>query len=140
MQTASVQPESVKRVVLCGCLKLLGRVLKVCMSSSDLHDDSDLIATATGAMIKVVQKPTLLDNMPDTVHDALGCLHYLTSIPEGKHQALKLLTVDKTEDLWRAALTWLEDDSQPEMHWGIAARKATSCPFTYHMLVEAQHL
>ena len=140
MQTASVQSELVKEEVLCGGLKLLGLVLEVCRSSTDLHGESDLIATAIGAMFEVLQKPTPFDSMSDMVRDALGCLHYLTSIPAGRQQALQLLTVDKIECLLRAALTWLEDDSQPEMHWGIAARKATFCPIMYHVLAELQHV
>lgn len=140
MQTAHVELETGKREVLGYSLNLLGSVLKVCTSSTDLHDESDLIATAIGAVIKVVQKPTLVDSMADLVRLALGCLYYLTSIPAGRQQALQLLTVDKIEDILRAALSWLEDHSQPEMHWDIAARKATFCPLMYHVLVEPRHI
>ena len=136
MQTAHVQLESGKREVLGGCLKLLGSVLKVCTSSTDLHDESDLIATAIGATIEVLQKPTPLDSMPDLVHLALGCLYYLTSIPAGRQPALQLLTADNIEDVLRAALTWLEDESQPAMHWAIAARKAT---FSHLCIIRLLH-
>lgn len=128
MQNASVQPESVEREVLCGCLTLLWPVLEACTSSTDLHDESDLLADAIGAIIEVIQRATLFDSMSDMVHTALGCFHYLTSIPAGQQQALQLLTVDKIEDLLRAALTWLEDDSQPEKNWAMATCKATILP------------
>ena len=138
MQTAHVELESGKREVLGRCLKLLGSVLKkVYTSSTDLQDDSDLIATAIGALLEVVQKPILLDCMSGLGHHALGCLYYLTSTtPAARRQALQLLTVDKIEDLLRAALTWLEDESQPEMHWAIAARKAT---FAYLCIICLLH-
>ena len=145
MQAASVQAKSVTRevhVCLYSCVMVLRPVLEVCTSSTDLHGESDLIATAIGAMIEVVQKPTLSNSVSDInmVQDALECLQCLTSIPAGRQQALQLLTVDKIEDLLRAALSWLEEDSQPEKHWATAASKATFCSSVYHMLVEPQHV
>lgn len=121
-------PDEAKGKVLCGSLKLLCPVLEVCGSSTDLHDKSDLIATAIGAMITVFQKSSLVDSTSEMVNDALGCLHHLTTFPEGRQQALQLLTVDKIEALQEAALTWLEDNFQPKNNWAIAAGKATFLP------------
>ena len=127
MQTMIV-PRGAKGEVLCGSLKLLCPLLEVCRSSTDLHGESDLIVTAIGAMITVFQKSSLVDSTSEMVNDALGCLHHLTTFPEGRQQALQLLTVDKIEALQKAALTWLEDDFQPANHWAIAAGKATVLP------------
>ena len=114
-------PDRAKGEVLCGSLKLLCHVLEICRSSTDLHDELDLIATAIGAMIKVFQKSILVDSTSEMANDALGCLHHLTTLHEGQQQALQLLTVDKIEVVQKAALTWLEDNFQPEIHWAFAA-------------------
>ena len=121
-------PDGAKGEVLSGSLKLMSHVLEVCRSSTDLRDESDLIASAIGAMITVFQKSGLVISASEMVNDALGCLHHLTTFPEGRQQALQLLTVDKIEALQGAALTWLEDVEPPGNHWAIAAGKATVLP------------
>ena len=127
MQGADVQLEQAQRARLLQiCFNLLRPLLNVCMTTTDLHDDSDLTAEAIGAMIRIIKQPTLLDSMPDIVYEALRCLYYLTSVLEGKQQALQLLTVDDIEHVLSAALMLLEDDSRPDGHKGTTVGKATS--------------
>ena len=131
MQNADVQLREKQRSVLRRvCLNLLRSLLKICKSTTNLQDDFDLIAETVGAMIRVIKKPTLPDNLPDMAYDALICLYYLTFVPERQEQALRL-TVDEFEGLLSAALTMLEDDARPDEHRLMAVGKARSAPLCF---------
>ena len=111
-------------------LSLLHAVLHV---NTDTDRDAAIVADALQLIIGIIQLPLagleMYEKLSDVVDLALGCLYHLTASTEGRQQALQLLGVASIEDLMRAALTWLEDDSCTEDQWIVAAREAFLPPW-----------